>query len=58
MSDWIKNKYWAFGDTANSFGECKKCESKWFKAPYQTSTDGINWKQNSNKDEAFNSVAV
>jgi hypothetical protein len=41
MKDWVVNKYWAFGDTANSFGECKKCDSKWFKAPSQI--DGKNW---------------
>ena len=58
MSDWIKNKYWAFGDTANSFGECKKCESRWFTAPFLISKDGTTWTQNANKDAAYNAVAL
>ena len=58
MKDWIVNKYWAFGDTANSFGECKKCESRWFKSPFQISKDGNTWTQNSSKDTAYDAVAL
>jgi hypothetical protein len=36
---------------ANSFGECKDCDSKWFKAPFQTSNDGKLWNSNIDKTQ-------
>jgi disulfide bond formation protein DsbB len=58
MSDWINTKYWAFADTANTFGECKGCNSKWFKAPFQTSNNGNTWNNNTDRMSAYNSVKV
>ena len=55
MSDWIKNKYWAF-DT-NNFGQCVNCDRRQFKSPYQTSKgDGGIWQPNAGKDAAYDSV--
>jgi len=58
MQDWIVNKYWAFGDTAKNFGECKNCQSRWFKAPFRTSNDGNNWKDNANRNAAYDAVKL
>jgi hypothetical protein len=58
MRDWIVDKYWAFDDSAKTFGECKQCDSKWFRAPFATSTNGQSWKDNNDREEAFNSVKL
>lgn len=58
MQDWIVNKYWAFSDTAKNFGECKSCQSRWFTAPFRTSTDGNNWKDNANRNAAYDAVKL
>lgn len=58
MQDWIVNKYWAFNDSANTFATCNYCQSRWFKAPLATSTDGINWKTNTSRQTAYDSVAL
>lgn len=58
MNDWINNKYWAFSDTAKSFGECKDCDSRWFTAPFRTSNDGKNWKDNKDRNSAYISVKL
>jgi hypothetical protein len=58
MNDWIINKYWAFSDTAKNFGECKNCNSRWFTAPFRTSTDGTNWKENSDRNQAYEAVKL
>ena len=58
MNDWINNKYWAFGDSANSFGECKSCASRWFKAPFQISKDGTTWVNNPDRASAYNAVKL
>lgn len=58
MNDWINNKYYAFADSAHTTGECNSCPSRWFTAPWQTSTDGKIYTQNANGAAAFQSVKL
>ncbi len=54
MNDWIVNKYWAFDDTAKNFGDCKSCDSRWFRAPMDVSWDGNNYKSFATREDAYN----
>ncbi len=58
MKDYIVNKYWAFDDSGKNMTECANCASRWFKAPFMTSTNGKDWKSNVSKDIAFADVKL
>lgn len=53
MYDYIVNKYWAFNDSSKVFGECKNCQSRWFRAPYNVSKDGIAYNHFDSKQAAY-----
>ncbi len=58
MKDYIVNKYWAFSDSANNFGECKNCDSRWFRSPMSASKDGTNFASLQNSQAAYDYVAL
>lgn len=53
MYDYIVNKYWAFADSSKVFGECKNCQSRWFRAPYDVSKDGVVYNHLDSKRAAY-----
>jgi hypothetical protein len=58
MQDWIVNKYWAFNDSANNFGECNRCPSRWFKAAHAVSMDGVNFTEYGSQKNAYNAASL
>ena len=58
MKDYIVNKYWAFADSANVFGDCKNCGSRWFRSPMDVSKDGTNYTNFPTANDAYNFAAL
>lgn len=58
MQDWIVNRYWGFSDSTASFNECKNCQARWFRAPMDVSTDGVNYTNTPDRASAFNLAQV
>lgn len=58
MRDWIVNKYWAFGDTAKTWNECRNCASRWFRAPMDVSHDGVNYGNFGSREDAYQAARL